>query len=126
MERDAGIAALRITVGLIFAAHGAQKAFGWWKGPGYAGWTPVAVSITRPSKHHPTFEYDQKLAPSTPAGTSAARRASGRLDQSGRRSRTRGPRSGSPERFARRSRRVARSAQPLGAQFWYVRDHRVI
>jgi putative oxidoreductase len=39
LELDAGIAALRITIGLIFAAHGAQKAFGWWKGPGYAGWT---------------------------------------------------------------------------------------
>ena len=39
MELDAGIATLRITIGLIFAAHGAQKAFGWWKGSGYAGWT---------------------------------------------------------------------------------------
>jgi putative oxidoreductase len=39
MGIDAGLAALRITIGLIFAAHGAQKAFGWWKGPGYAGWT---------------------------------------------------------------------------------------
>ena len=39
MELDAGIATLRITIGLIFAAHGAQKAFGWWNGPGYAGWT---------------------------------------------------------------------------------------
>ena len=39
MELDAGIAVLRITIGLIFAAHGAQKAFGWWKGPGYIGWT---------------------------------------------------------------------------------------
>src|SRR5436309_11317443 len=39
MELDAGIATLRITIGLIFAAHGAQKALGWWKGPGYAGWT---------------------------------------------------------------------------------------
>ena len=36
MELDAGIATLRITIGLIFAAHGAQKAFGWWNGPGYA------------------------------------------------------------------------------------------
>jgi putative oxidoreductase len=52
MELDAGLAALRVTIGLIFAAHGAQKAFGWWNGPGYAGWTgaigkmgfrPVAV-----------------------------------------------------------------------------------
>ena len=25
-------------VGLTFAAHGAQKAFGWWSGPTYAGW----------------------------------------------------------------------------------------
>ena len=41
MEVDAGIAALRVTIGLIFAAHGAQKAFGWWKGPGYAAWTSV-------------------------------------------------------------------------------------
>jgi putative oxidoreductase len=41
MEVDAGIAALRVTIGLIFAAHGAQKAFGWWKGPGYAAWTGV-------------------------------------------------------------------------------------
>ena len=39
MEIDAGIAALRLTIGWIFAAHGAHKAFGWWEGPGYAGWT---------------------------------------------------------------------------------------
>jgi putative oxidoreductase len=25
-------------VGLTFAAHGAQKLFGWWGGPGLAGW----------------------------------------------------------------------------------------
>ncbi len=35
---DIGLAFLRIVIGLTMAAHGAQKAFGWWSGPGPVGW----------------------------------------------------------------------------------------
>jgi putative oxidoreductase len=36
---DIGILIVRLAVGLTFAAHGAQKVFGWWAGPGFGGWT---------------------------------------------------------------------------------------
>ena len=35
---DVALLVLRIGVGLIFAVHGAQKLFGVWGGPGFAGW----------------------------------------------------------------------------------------
>jgi putative oxidoreductase len=35
---DLALMILRLAIGLTFAAHGAQKAFGWWQGPGPVGW----------------------------------------------------------------------------------------
>ena len=35
---DVALLILRLGVGLTFAAHGAQKFFGWWGGPGFENW----------------------------------------------------------------------------------------
>jgi putative oxidoreductase len=40
-EMDFGLLILRVVVGGTMFAHGAQKAFGWWSGPGYDRWRSV-------------------------------------------------------------------------------------
>jgi putative oxidoreductase len=36
--QDLGLLLLRVAVGALLIAHGLQKAFGWWGGPGFDGW----------------------------------------------------------------------------------------
>ena len=45
MLRDIGILLARSTLGLSFAAHGTQKAFGWFEGPGLAGAAGLMESL---------------------------------------------------------------------------------
>lgn len=48
---DFAVLFLGLSIGLTFAAHGAQKAFGWWGGPGFAGWQGAMAKMGfRPAK----------------------------------------------------------------------------
>jgi putative oxidoreductase len=42
---DLAMLLIRLGVGVTFAAHGAQKAFGWWGGPGLKGWWGAIASM---------------------------------------------------------------------------------
>ena len=46
--RPYGPAALRVCVGAVFLAHGAQKLFALWNGPGLAGTTSLLTSLGLP------------------------------------------------------------------------------
>ena len=42
---DTALLVLRVGIGLVFAAHGAQKLFGWWNGPGVEGWRNAMANM---------------------------------------------------------------------------------
>ena len=52
ISTDLALALVRIVVGLVIAAHGAQKVLGVWGGPGLAGWTQ---GVTRMGMRPPVF-----------------------------------------------------------------------
>ena len=52
ISTDLALAFVRVVVGLVIAAHGAQKVLGVWGGPGLAGWTQ---GVSRMGMRPPAF-----------------------------------------------------------------------
>jgi uncharacterized membrane protein YphA (DoxX/SURF4 family) len=50
VEFDLAMLVLRVGIGLVFVAHGLQKAFGWWGGPGWQGFKGFVAYLGR-SRH---------------------------------------------------------------------------
>ncbi|WP_138918109.1 DoxX family protein, partial [Gordonia effusa] len=46
---DSGLLLLRVAVGLIALAHGTQKLFGWWSGPGLSGFETFLLNADNPA-----------------------------------------------------------------------------
>jgi len=63
MIDDLGLLAARLTVGLGYAAHGAQKLFGWFEGPGLEGAAGFMESLGfKPGKQYATVASDGEVA----------------------------------------------------------------
>lgn len=63
MLADLGLLILRLTLGTVFLAHGAQKAFGWFGGPGFGGATGFIGSLGfRPARFWAALAVGGELA----------------------------------------------------------------